>query len=248
MEIDASKNIRTSGFGSMKKETTEGSGSQLNHKTVFYIFLLKAFCTFENKNMKYPEFYNQVETITLFDPLSDFLGAFEDGMIEFSYLDVVKSAGHSCPTIAGAYLITLTALKALYQNEIPKRGHIKISIKEEFEEGVIGVISNVFSQITGATEFSGFKGIGGKFARHSLMSDNADIRGGFRFERTDTGKFVELVYHPIAAEDKQMILMQKILSQQARSEEVKEFKELWQDRVKRTLLDHKEDPKVIKII
>lgn len=198
--------------------------------------------------MKYPEFYNQVETITLYDPLSDFLGAFEDGIIEFSYLDVVKNAGHSCATMAGAYLITLTALKALYKDEIPQRGGIKISFKGELEEGVMGVISNTFSQITGATEISGFKGIGGKFARHSLINYNAEIRGAFRFERTDNGNHVDLEYAPIPPDDKQMMLMQKIMSQQANAEDVKAFKALWQERVRKTLLEHKGDPNVIRIV
>lgn len=198
--------------------------------------------------MKYPEFYNQVETIKLYDPLSDFLGAFEEGIIEFSYLDVVKSAGHSCATMAGAYLITLTALKALYKNEMPQRGGIKIAIKGDFEEGVMGVMSNAFSQITGATEISGFKGIGGNYARHSLMEFNADIKGAFRFERIDNGEAVELVYSPIPPDEKQMPLMQKIMMKQANTDDLKEFKALWQDRVRKILMEHATDPNVIRIV
>ena len=72
--------------------------------------------------MDYPKFFNEIETIKLKDELSDFLGTFKDGIVEFSYLDVVKSAGHSCPTVAGAYLMAREGLKALYEDEIPKRG------------------------------------------------------------------------------------------------------------------------------
>ena len=57
--------------------------------------------------MQYPNLFNEIETIKLQDDLSDFLGTFENGMVEFSYLDIVKSAGHSCPTVAGAYIMTL---------------------------------------------------------------------------------------------------------------------------------------------
>ena len=67
--------------------------------------------------MKYPEFFERVESITLKDPLAEFLGAFEEGIISFSYLDAVKSAGHSCPTIAGAYLMAREGLKALYKDD-----------------------------------------------------------------------------------------------------------------------------------
>ncbi len=52
--------------------------------------------------MIYPEFFRKIETIKLQDGLSDLLGTFENGLIEFSYLDIVKASGHSCPTIAGA--------------------------------------------------------------------------------------------------------------------------------------------------
>ena len=40
--------------------------------------------------MQYPKFFDAIEKITLKDDLSDFLGTFEDGIVEFSYLDVVK--------------------------------------------------------------------------------------------------------------------------------------------------------------
>ena len=62
--------------------------------------------------MNYPDFFNEVETIKLFDPLSKVLGSLNDGMVEFNYLDSVKAAGHSCPTVSGAYLMTSSALKA----------------------------------------------------------------------------------------------------------------------------------------
>ena len=79
--------------------------------------------------MIYPQFFNKIPTIKLQDDLASFLGAFEDGVIEFSYLDIVKSAGHSCPTVLGAYLMTLEGLEALYENEIPKRGEIIVEFK-----------------------------------------------------------------------------------------------------------------------
>ncbi len=81
--------------------------------------------------MHYPDFYTQVHPIKLYDPLSDFLGAFEKGEVEISYLDCVKLAGHSCPTVAGAYLMAQEGLKALYGEERPVRGSIKIEMKED---------------------------------------------------------------------------------------------------------------------
>ncbi len=183
--------------------------------------------------MNYPAFFNNIETITLQDPLSDFLGTFENGEVEFSYLDVVKSAGHSCPTVAGAYITTLKGLEALYGDETPIRGNIAVSIKNDMQEGVTGVISNVITQITGATELSGFKGLNGKFARNNLMNFNADINGAVEFKRLDNNQSITVSYDhsTIAGNPKMQELMGKLMQGIATPEEKKEFGELWQNRV-----------------
>ena len=197
--------------------------------------------------MKYPEFFDSIESIKLVDPLSNVLGAFEDGLYEISFLEVAKAAGHSCPTLAGAYLTTLVGLKALYPDSRAVRGEIKVEFKESLEDGVAGVIGNVISQITGATDKSGFKGLGGKFARHSLMKFDADINSAVKFTRVDTGKSVEVYYDPssIGGSPKMQQLMQKIMGGMANNEEVKEFGSLWQDRVKRIF---ENIPAVTKVI
>jgi len=105
--------------------------------------------------MKYPTFFDTTDSITLYDPLSDVLGAFEEGKITFSYGDVVKSAGHSCPTMAGAYLMVREGLKALYPHALPERGAVKVLFKERQNEGTTGVIANAFSLITGGNGFMG---------------------------------------------------------------------------------------------
>lgn len=185
--------------------------------------------------MSYPKFYDEVESIKVKDPLSNVLGAFEDGEYEFNYVDVVKSAGHSCPTVAGAYIITLTALKALYFDERAVRGNVKVEFEEAMEDGVAGVIANVVSQITGATETSGFKGLKGQFARHSLMTFNSDIDCSGRFTRVDNNKSVDVTYNPssIMPNPAMQDLMQKMMQGVATSDELKEFGKLWQDRVAR---------------
>jgi len=186
--------------------------------------------------MTYPNFFNHLPTITLQDPLSAFLGTLEGGEVEFGYIDVVKSAGHSCPTVMGAYLITLKGLEALYPNgEMPTRGNIFVAFKEDANEGVAGVIANVVTQITGATEHLGFKGINGNFARNKLMEFNSDIESSVKFTRLDTQQSVEVTYNPssIGAVPRQQELMGKIMQKKATPQEKKEFGELWQDRVRR---------------
>jgi len=183
--------------------------------------------------MNYPEFFNNIETITLKDPLSDFLGTFEDGIVEFNYLEIVKNSGHSCPTVAGAYLMALEGLKALYPNQTPIRGEIFVSFKEDANDGVAGVISNVLTHITGATVSSGFKGIGGNFVRHDLMKFNDTIDSSIKLQRLDTGDSVEVIYNPssIAPDPQQQSLMKKIMQGDATKEDKKLFGTLWQKRV-----------------
>ncbi len=184
--------------------------------------------------MTYPQFFNNIPTIKLQDELASFLGAFEDGIIEFSYLDVVKSAGHSCPTVLGAYLMSLQGLKALYENDLPKRGQIIVDFKEAQNIGVAGVIGNVIMNITGATTNNGFKGISGKFDRNHLMKFEQDINGAsVRFTRIDTQKSVDVFYDAssVKAHEDMNFLMQKSFQGTATIEEKIEFGKLWQKRV-----------------
>lgn len=197
--------------------------------------------------MTYPQFFNKIPTIKLQDDLASFLGAFEDGIIEFSYLDVVKSAGHSCPTVLGAYLMTLKGLEALYENEISKRGEIIVEFKEAQNLGVAGVIGNVIMNITGATTTNGFKGLAGKYDRNHLMKFEKDINGAnVRFTRIDTLKSVDVFYNPISIKphEDMNFLMQKCIQGNATKDEKLEFGKLWQKRVE-DIFDNLEE--VIKI-
>jgi len=199
--------------------------------------------------MSYPEFYDDVKTIKTYDPIADILGTFEDGLVKFRYIQVVKAAGHSCPTVAGAYLMTLKGLEKLYSGELPLRGGVKVSFKEDISDGVAGVISNIITQITGATEKSGFKGLNGKFSRHDLMFFNSEIKSSVRFTRIDSNQSVDVYYNPNAVSPSPKIaeLMPKVLSGNASLNEKKEFGELWQARVKKILIDELENEELIRV-
>ncbi len=188
--------------------------------------------------MNYPDFYNQIPTIKLQDELSNFLAAFEDGLIEFSYLDIVKSAGHSCPTVLGAYLMTFKALNFLYENELPKRGEIKVEFAKKQNDGVTGVIASVVSNITGATFDTGFKGIAGNFDRRNLMFFEREISSNIKFTRRDTQKSVDVFYDisGVNMSERLQELMKKSISKNASQDELKEFGKLWQERVKEIYL------------
>jgi len=199
--------------------------------------------------MTYPAFFDQVQTIRLQDPLSNFLGAFEEGKLEISYLDCVKLAGHSCPTVAGAYLMALKGLEALYGNQLPQRGSIHVSMQAGEAEGVTGVICNVVSFISGAGGMGGFKGLNGKMARNNLVSYNVPMEGEVTLSRTDTNESVTLSYNPsmIGADPMMQPLMGKAMQGLASEDEKKEFGRLWQGRVEKILLSTELWDKMITI-
>jgi len=199
--------------------------------------------------MNYPSFYDDVSTITVHDPLAEFLGAADDGIIDYRYADAVRLAGHSCPTVAGAYLMNLKALSHLYGDELPQRGGIEVEFRDDLLSGVTGVIANVTTLITGATHDSGFKGIAGNFDRRNLLFFNADIDGDIRFRRVDTGASVAVSYHPEIVPSSEAVkgLIRKMLADVATAQERREFATLWQDRVKRILVDAADDPRLITL-
>ncbi len=199
--------------------------------------------------MPYPAFYESARTIVLHDPLAELLGASTDGLLEYGYLDAVKLAGHSCPTVAGAYLMTLKALAFLYGADMPARGNIRVAFRDDQGSGVTGVIANVVSQITGAAGDGGFKGLAGKFRRNGLLSFNAGVAGIIRFERIDLGRAVETDYHPeqVPPDENMFTLMQSLLAGQAQTPDHAAFAVLWQDRVRRILIDHVDDPALITL-
>ena len=84
--------------------------------------------------MAFPEFFDAVPRIRVRDPLAQFLGAAAEGVFEYGYVDAVKLAGHSCPTVAAAYLLTRAALRALYPDALPERGGVRVELQGRFAD------------------------------------------------------------------------------------------------------------------
>ena len=196
--------------------------------------------------MQTPAFYDQVRSLSVHDPLAGFLGAAEDGLIEYRYVDAVKLAGHSCPTVAAAYWMTLKALEHLYPDSLPQRGGIRVEFRQDRLSGVTGVIANVVALLTGATHDAGFKGIAGQFDRRRLLYFSANVSAEIRYTRIDTGQAVDATAQvqsvPFAPQT--AALMQKSLDGSATAEEKAEFRACWQARVRMLLLEHGDDPEV----
>lgn len=198
----------------------------------------------------FPEFFAAAPRIRLHDPLAAFLGAAREGVLEYGYADVVRLAGHSCPTVASAFLMARAGLAALYPEALPERGGVRVELRDAAEEGVTGVVANVLSFLTGATVGTGFKGIGGRFDRRALLAYDTPLEGQVRFTRTDTGAAVtvraRLEYVP--ADPRVPSLLQRCARGVTSGEEEALFRSLWQDRVRRLLLEHADDPEVIGVM
>jgi formylmethanofuran dehydrogenase subunit E len=205
------------------------------------------------------DFLKEVRPIKFKEPLAEILGVFkEDGAtLEYTFVDAVKMAGHACPTVAGAYLSCQKALDALYLDDVPVRGEISVTVHGEPDEGVYGVIAQVFSFLTGAAPVTGFRGLGHKFKRKDLLQfipDKIDSRAMCsEFRRLDTGKAVLIKFYPwevpFSAEKAKRLaeLLEKVIWEAAREEEKREFQELWMGKVKGMLLEEKEIDRWLKI-
>ncbi len=195
-----------------------------------------------------------VEPIRLLDPLAEFLGALGEGQaFTFEYEDAIKLAGHSCPTIAGAFVVTRAALKALWGgDELPVRGIIDVTLKGGPEDLSYGPQSKVISLVTGAAGPEGFKGLGGRFVRKGLLHfDAEDLQfNTYIFKRTDTGKTVTVRYDPgkLGEDSTELTKLTPIVVKGIPSKvESERFKELWQDKVRRVLTETDKYPGLIEV-
>jgi len=199
--------------------------------------------------MRLPAFFDAAPRILMQDALAETLGAAEGGIIEYTYADAVKLAGHSCPTVAGAYLMTRAALAHLYPRELPQRGGIRVELCGAQEEGVVGVVASVATLITGATGPGGFKGLAGRHVRRGLLSFGVPMRGEMRFTRADSQATVEVSFHLDALPRSPALggLMQAGLAAGAPAEAREAFARAWQERVRAILLDHADDPELVSV-
>lgn len=200
--------------------------------------------------MNYPDFYEQAPVVRTRDPFAEMLGAARDGVLEYHYADAVRLAGHSCPTVAGAFLMGRAALAALFPDEPAERGAIAIHMPAPESEGTTGVTAQVLTLLTGAASDNGFHGIQGRFRRKGLLSFAERKEGeAISFKRLDTGAgvTVTLDVSPVPGDPAQGARMTAILYGNADDEQRVAFANAWQERVRRLLLEFADDPRVIRV-
>ncbi len=138
------------------------------------------------------------QKIHVFEPFAAFLDATEaEKRFQISLLDVVRFAGHACPSMIGAFLITKRAVEELFpETRVCVRGDVKVDLPNPATLGATGPMANVISYITGAWSDTGFGGLREQFKRRGLLEFEVDEvpLGGFRFTRLSSGKSVIIYY------------------------------------------------------
>lgn len=210
-------------------------------------------------NDLFKDFLEEVKPVRFREPLAETLGAFQKDsvVLDYSFTDVVKMAGHACPTVAGAYLSCQQAVDRLYPEGIATRGEIAVTVYGDPDEGVYGVMGQVFSFLTGAAPNSGFKGLGYRFKRKDLLRFNPQKIDSeamcFEFKRLDNNKTILVKFYPSripTSPDKGKRLgelMEKVVWDAAKIEEKREFQQLWTEKVRNMLLEKKEIEKWLKV-
>lgn len=194
-----------------------------------------------------PEFYAHAPRIRVRDPLAEFLGAAAGGVLDYGYVDAVRLAGHSCPTVAGAWLMARAALQALYPQTLPERGGVMVELRELADSGVTGVIARVVTLPTGAAGEEGFKGLAGRFTRRGLLHFGAAIEGELRISRLDGVAAVEVAarVERVPGDPRMREAMMGALADDSAA--LTAFGAMWQERVRRLLLEYADDPDVISV-
>lgn len=175
--------------------------------------------------------------ILLRDPLAELLGFRARGSaLTFTLDDAGRYAGHLCPTVATAFEMTRKALKLLYGDEMPQRGHVRVTMASAPEQFANGPLARVIGYILGAARDDGFRGLAGRYVRQNLLHFAPDDRpfGSVLFERTDNEARVRLAALPPKAGGAEIgpLLKQALEQAPATSQE---FQSAWLERVKTVL-------------
>ena len=189
------------------------------------------------------------EPIIVRDPFLEFLGLVGPGeSIAVSFEELVKAAGHMCPTVAGAYLVLRHGLKALYGDEPAVRGNVRVTAYGGPTDFGYGPISQLVNVAIGAAPETGFGGLGaGRFRRRDLFVFRSDDlrHSEFDFERLDTGRSVHVTYEPnVVPASKDLATAIGPALSNGDPASVARFRSLWNERVEDIL---EADGRVVRV-
>lgn len=196
--------------------------------------------------MDFPAFFDEVPALRVHDALAETLGSAADGILEFRYADAVRLTGHSCPTVASAYWLTCLALRQLYGDDLPERGALSVEFREDARSGSTGVVATVVQMLTGAAGRSGFKGLGGRFARAGLQRFVPELPLTMRYTRLDNRAAIDATadLSLLPCDARLDELVDGLQRRHVDGADLRELGERWQRRVKTLLIDLRDDPAV----
>jgi hypothetical protein len=141
-------------------------------------------------------------------------------------------------------------VRALYGEDLPVRGDIRVEFAEARDAGVTGVMAAIATLITGAADEGGFKGLAGRFARRDRLVFRQEVDGTLRLTRLDNGiaATVAADLGNVPGDPRMGELLPLCLVGSASPAQADLFGELWQERVRRLLLEHADDPAVIHVV
>ena len=141
------------------------------------------------------------------------------------------------------------ALHALWPEGTPQRGMVRVFFPEENTAGTTGAQAAIVTLVTGARGDDGFKGIAGRFDRRNLLFFDTPLTGGIGFQRKDNDRRVIAAFDSsiVPPQPKMRLLLQKWAENMATEDETAEFGRLWQERVRAILLDHADDPELVRV-
>ncbi len=201
--------------------------------------------------MSMPAFHALAPSIVMEEPLARVLGVTPDGLVEYRYGDAVRVAGHSCPTVAGTWLMLWRGLNALWPEGNPVRGGVSVHFADGLEDGVTGVMASVATLVTGAAGGGGFKGLKGWWPRRDLLGfDDPAAQGGIMvIRRNDTGAAVRLNVNPrvVPGSPETMKLLDSVLNDPSDEASAARLAELWQGRVERILVTERDTPGLVTV-
>jgi hypothetical protein len=201
--------------------------------------------------MDYPDFFDAAPTIQTRDQLADLLGSYKEGLITYHYVDAVRVCGHSCPTVASAFLMARAALTMLYPEGPAERGNISVVMPAPEEEGTTGVVAQVLTLVTGAAASNGFPGIDGHHARKGLLTyaRESGPSKAIQFCRLDTRQSVAVqVDLEVVPPDPQMqASIRQAFSGKLAPSEQRQFSNAWQGRVRQLFSEFADNPALMRV-
>lgn len=203
--------------------------------TVFSLILLGIGLTLAQTKWL-PNFYDQAGYISIKDAEAVQVGSVAPGeALQIGLKDVGLFTGHVCPGAASGFMLAKKALKALFGDQLPERGKIRVATMPGND------LANVAAYICGILPMNIF-GLHPDLIVDPKLKPQKPGKLVLIFERKDTGKMVKAVFNKSKVMDPKKIkaihaYKKKFAEGKAGKEDIQKMGQLFQDMVKKIVLN-----------